>query len=196
MGGVSLEGRSASKLARLWEDFMRKMQWLALAMAWVIIGLLAVACQSDSQAQSTPAAAPSPPTSGATNSAAGASATPRVIPTAAQDKGVVHGILLEVDTKQPLSEVKGVDVFLGAILRSGDNAQSLASLDKNTAPRADPDANGRFVFADVPPGEYALVVRSPVSEVVARKLDQSGDVIVTVVAGQALDLGEVYSKYP
>jgi hypothetical protein len=175
---------------------MRKMQWLALAIAWVIIGLLGVACQSDSQAQVTPAAAPAPPTSGATNSAAGASATPHVIPTAAQDKGVVHGILMEVDSKKPLSEAEGVDLFLGAILRSGDNGQSLASLDKATAPRADPDGNGRFVFADVPPGEYALVVRSPISEVVARKLDQSGDVIVTVVAGQAIDLGEVYSKYP
>jgi hypothetical protein len=175
---------------------MRKMQWLALAIAWVIVGLLGVACQSDSQAQATPAALPSP-TSGATNTAAGsASETSRAIPTATQDKGVVYGILMQIDTKQPLTEAQGVDVFLGAILRSGDNAQSLASLDKTTAPRADPDANGRFVFADVPPGEYAIVVRSPVSEVVARKLDQPGDVIVVVVAGKAIDLGEIYSKYP
>jgi hypothetical protein len=175
---------------------MRKMQWLALAIAWVIIGLLVAACQSDSQAQATPAAAPSPLPSGATSTAGGTPATPLVIPTAAQDKGVVHGVLLEIDTKEPLSEAKGVDLFLGAVLRSGDNGQSLASLDKLTAPRADPDANGRFVFADVPPGEYALIVRSPISEVVARKQDQDGDVIVTVVAGQAIDLGEVISKFP
>jgi hypothetical protein len=175
---------------------MRKMRCLALALAWVIISLLGVACQSDPQAQATPSAAPSSPTSGPTTSASGTPATPLVIPTAAQDKGVVHGVLLEVDTKEPLSEAKGVDVFLGAILRSGDNGQSLASLDKLTAPRADPDANGRFAFADVPPGEYAVIVRSPISEVVARKLDQDGDVIVTVVAGQAIDLGEVFSKYP
>jgi hypothetical protein len=173
------------------------MQWLALAIAWVIIGVLGVACQSEPQAQSTPAAAPSPPPSGATNTAAGATpGAPRVIPTAAQDKGVVHGILLEADSKQPLTEAKGVDVFLGAVLRSADNPQGLASLDKLTAPRADPDDSGRFVFADVPPGEYALIVRSPISEVVARKLDQSGDVIVTVVPGNAIDLGEVYSKFP
>jgi hypothetical protein len=73
----------------------------------------------------------------------------------------------------------------------------MSSLDKTTAPRSDPDKDGVFVFADVVPGEYAVIVRSPLSEVVGRSpSDLSKDIVITVTAGQTLDLGEVYTTYP
>jgi hypothetical protein len=170
---------------------------LAIFMFLIIAGLLA-ACQSEPQAQATPVA---PATAAAVAPSASTSAPaasgPRQIPTASADKAVIHGVVRQVDTNKPLGEAEGVDVFLAQVLHSADSSMTMSSLDKTTAPRSDPDAQGVFVFADVPPGEYALVVRSPLTEVVARQAnDTSKDLVVTVTAGQTLDVGEIVTKYP
>jgi hypothetical protein len=173
---------------------MRIVRPSALVLILTIAGLLGSACQSEPQVQitpdvSTPAA---PVASGATAIATG----PRQIPTPSPDKAVVHGVVREVDTKKPLSEDQGVDLFLAQVIHSADGL-SMSSLDKITAPRSDPDKDGLFVFADVAPGEYAIVVRTPLNEIVGRSPnDLNKDIVITVTAGQTLDLGEVYTKFP
>ena len=174
---------------------MRILRPSILFLAFVISSLLA-ACQSEPAAQATPGAAPAIATPSAASSATAVATGPRQIPTPAPDKSVIHGVVLDIDSKKPLSdEVDGVDLFLAQVLHSPDGV-SMSSLDKTTAPRADPDRSGVFVFSDITPGEYAVVVRSPFSEVVGRSAaDLNKDIVITVTAGQTLDLGEVYTKF-
>jgi hypothetical protein len=177
---------------------MRTIRSYTLATLLLIIGMLASACQSEPQAQATPAAPPAA-TAGAASLGATAEAPsgPQPIPTASPGKSVIHGIILSYNTKKPLTEAEGVDVFLAAIVDPANPDQRMVGLDKTTAPRADPDKNGVFVFADVPPGEYALAIRGPASEVLGRTVDDPGkDHVFTVTAGQMLDLGQMYATYP
>jgi len=178
---------------------MRTIRSYILMTLLLMIGALASACQSEPQAQATPAAAPPAATVAVASQGATAEAPsgPKPIPTASPGKGVIHGIILSYDSKTPLSEAQGVDVFLAAIVDSTNPTQRMVGLDKTTAPRADPDKNGVFVFADVPPGEYALAVRGPTSEVLGRKADDlNKDYVFTVTAGQTLDIGQMYATYP
>jgi hypothetical protein len=179
---------------------MRIVRFCLLTVFLTVGGLLSVACESTPAAQTTPAAPPAAPATAAaaTNpSAEAVGSAPRQIPTASSDKAVIHGIVRQVDTNKVLSEADGVDVFLAQVLHGSDNSVTMSSLDKTTAPRSDPDKNGVFVFADVPPGEYAVIVRSPLTEVVARQAnDPSKDLVITVKGGQTLDLGEILTKYP
>ena len=177
---------------------MRIVRLCLLAAFLTIGGLLSAACQTEApQAQATPAAPATAAPSAGGPTAEQAASGPRQIPTASADKAVIHGIVRQVNTNKVLSEAEGVDVFLAQVIHSADSSLTMSSLDKTTAPRSDPDKNGVFVFANVPPGEYAIVVRSPISEVVARQAnDPSKDLVVTVTAGQTLDLGEVLTQYP
>jgi hypothetical protein len=180
---------------------MRILRFGLLAVLLTLNMLVIAACQTEApQAQSTPAAPAAPATAatGASNpTSAPAASGPRQIPTASADTAVVHGIVREIDTKKALSEDQGVDIFLAQVLHTADNSMSISSLDKTSAPRSDPDKDGVFVFSNIPPGEYAVVIRGPISEVVARQTsDLSKDLVITVSAGQTLDLGEVLTKYP
>ena len=171
---------------------MRIVRSSALVLVLMIAGLLSSACQSEPQAQATPAASTPAASAG---SATPAAAGPRQIPTPSPDKAVVHGVIREIDTKKPLSEAQGIDVFLAQVIRSPDGP-SMSSLDKTTAPSTSPDQSGVFVFADVAPGEYAIVVASPLSELIGRSpKDLTKDIVITVTAGQTLDVGEVYTKF-
>jgi hypothetical protein len=178
------------------EHIMRVLHSSALILALTIASLLGVACQSDQAGQTTPSAPAATAGPAAAGGATAAATGPREIPTPSPDKAVIHGVVLDIDSKKPLSdEINGVDLFLAQVIHSPDGL-SMSSLDKTTAPRADPGKDGVFVFADVAPGEYAVVVRSPFSEVVGRSsADLNKDVVVTVSAGQTLDLGQVYTKF-
>ena len=176
---------------------MRTIRLAIFTIVLLIFGSLAAACQSEPQAQATPAA-PLAATAVAVSTSATAAATssaPQQIPTASPGKSVIHGVILSADTKKPLTEADGVDVFLAAIIYSTDKTQRMAGVDKGIDPRVDLDKDGAFVFADVAPGEYAIAVRGPMAEVLVRKADNlDQDYIFTVAAGQTLDLGQLYAQ--
>ncbi len=113
-----------------------------------------------------------------------------VIPAPSGDTGVVHGVVLKQEARQPFDD--GLDLFLAEVLRNAAGERSMAGLDQQTAPRATRDASGAFVFTDVEPGEYALIASSPLSQVLVPDMkDPTKDTLVTVVAGQSYDLGTV-----
>lgn len=121
-----------------------------------------------------------------------------IIPTATADTGVVHGIVQSFDTKQPLStDANGIDVYLAEILENEDGSLRFAGFDRKTAPVTAADENGQFVFTNVAPGAYAIVIKSPLSEVIAVQAsspDQEAEVIIS--AGEVVDVGTVYTRYP
>ena len=177
---------------------MRTVRFCIIAIFLSMATFLSVACQTEAPSAQTATAQPATAATGASSATGAPAATgPRQIPKAASDKAVIHGKILQIDTNKPLTVDDGVDVFLAEVLHSADNDLSMSSLDKTTAPHTDTDKDGVFVFSDIAPGEYTIVVRSPISEVVGRSAsDLSKDLIFTVAAGETLDLGDVMTKYP
>jgi hypothetical protein len=107
----------------------------------------------------------------------------------------LRGTVLDVKDRTPMTNDKGVYLYLAKVVRGSGNQLSVAALDRAQAPRADPDDHGSFVFTNVPPGEYAVAVLSLAAMVLAKdSANPDKDLIVTVQEGQTLDLGTIYAK--
>ena len=153
--------------------------FLALgALSFVVVGCL--------QRAPTPAVPEPEPTPVA--SPTSVMPTPTLLPrdhTPLPDSGVVHGMLL-VDDEPAVERV----MYLASVINTGGDGMGVAELDPVTAPRAESDASGYFVFLDVAPGQYALGINSPIGAVLIRGVDGQ-EIIAEVQAGETLDLGTV-----
>jgi hypothetical protein len=110
------------------------------------------------------------------------------IPAPTADTGVITGvILLSGNPPKPAIAIIG----LGDVLLSTTGDRTLARYDPITDPRMLLDPNGRFFFADVPPGEYVLIYDRITDSLLLNDPLNGGDLIITVVAGQTTDLGEL-----
>jgi hypothetical protein len=73
---------------------------------------------------------------------------------------------------------------------------ALASLDEETAPLSVTNADGQFVFVGVEPGMYALIIKTPIQAMLGHDVVSDMDVVVTVNADQATELGDVHVEMP
>lgn len=120
--------------------------------------------------------------------------TPRDLPQPSGENAVIGGILIReiVDTGfiplQPrtlsLAEVLHTDAGNPAYIREGTHS-----------PQAELFPTGIFLFRDVPPGEYGLMVdvgftKFPITS------DDGTPLILNIVGGQVLDLGQVITVIP
>jgi hypothetical protein len=125
------------------------------------------------------------------------SAEPVVVPQPSSDQvGVVTGTLLRTADggNAPLSE--GYVIFLGNLLPNDQGVDGLVELDKITAPKAPVNALGQFVFEDVAPGRYGLMLELRSGTVLLNNPQDGGDLIVEVTGGQITDLGELGYPLP
>jgi len=90
----------------------------------------------------------------------------------------------------------GVTLYLARIITSTNGAARMAALDKKRAPMAMTDEAGRFVFWNVGPNSYALVFSSGTLEFLIRDPVSDEDMVIMVVSGQTVDLGELYVELP
>jgi hypothetical protein len=158
----------------------------------ITVGLLSSAC--DMGAAQTPPTSPAAPGTSASGASPAPAVEPSPVPTSATGSGTVRGTLLHVTTNQPLTDDDGVVVYLAGVL-NGDFRT--AALDRATAPYAMLSKQGNFVFANVPPGEYAVALVTPTSEVLVHQPnDDTKDLIITVEADKTIELGTIKGKYP
>jgi hypothetical protein len=115
--------------------------------------------------------------------------TPGPAPTPAPDTGVVTGTILH-NGKQ----IKRATIYLAEVLRDEQQLQSVAAFDPVNSPRAYLDPEGKFVFANIEPGEYNLVLDFVVSNLLLGHPDGSGPIFLMVEAGETVDLGTL--DYP
>jgi len=54
------------------------------------------------------------------------------------------------------------------------------------------EEDGSFIFTDVPTGTYGLVIKTPIVTVMLKDTD-GDDFLITLQAGQVIDLGEIYA---
>ncbi len=115
-----------------------------------------------------------------------------VIPTASQDKGVITGqLLVGGDASKPYITT----LYLASTIPASDASQPPVV---NFARQTDPIAtfektSGRFLFSEIAPGKYALVV-SPGSESYFIQDSSGNTMIIEVSAGQVTDLGVIPIK--
>jgi len=114
--------------------------------------------------------------------------SPLVTPQAGQ--GVVVGSLIDQRTSQ--AAVKTI-LYLEPSLNH--DAPLILYGPLNGQPTANSTDTGGFVFENVPPGEYILVLYSPVDILYARQPDETA-LLVQVQAGQVTDLGRVVTDVP
>src|SRR3990170_8866271 len=105
---------------------------------------------------------------------------PLVIPTPAQNSGVVIGEIYSLLAEAPLA---GQAIYLGERVPLNPGPGYLVTIQQEGSPHVTADAHGRFVFADVPPGDYPLLVWTPFNSYVIPNLKGDRELSVVVEAG-------------
>jgi hypothetical protein len=114
------------------------------------------------------------------------------VPAPASDQvGVVTGKIFRRDTGSTENKPFAAELFLGKVLSSTQGEEGLVELDTNTSPKAQLDAQGVFVFTDVPPGKYGLFLNTPQGALLLNQPADGSAMVVEVTGGQTVDMGEL-----
>lgn len=106
--------------------------------------------------------------------------------------GAVTGIIL--DKKQPRPNAI---IYLAEVISDEQGREMVASYDRSSSPRSETDAMGRFVFINIPPGRYGLILDTVVSAYLLHFPNEDLPFLFTVVADELEDIGELdYDNLP
>lgn len=114
---------------------------------------------------------------------------PASVPTPARPdngKGTVVGFVFDRDTNRRMT---GVRLYLA------DMSETAIMFQQNSSPSTSPDENGYFVFQNVNPGSYALILWTPQHAIVASQDDDS-TIVVTVQPNTINDLNTLVLERP
>jgi len=114
-----------------------------------------------------------------------------VLPTPSTEAGVVWGSIVDQQTGEAPAEGA---VYLG-VLKEMDSGLPIVSLHRDTAPSAVPGTDGQFVLPEVAPGSYGVVLFTPDISFLIDDGD-GGSLLVDVVAGETVGLGEIVVTLP
>lgn len=123
-----------------------------------------------------------------------ATSAPATIPTpVSKEKGVVTGVLLSTASgeKKPIANAP---LYLGDVLKANTGMEAMVKIDRNVSPKADVDAQGNFVFTDVPAGRYGLMLDTPRGTLLLNNPDpnaKSKNMIIEVKGGDTVNLGNL-----
>ncbi len=117
-------------------------------------------------------------------------ALPTLAPLAepAPGRGHLIGQIMRESDIRPREPLAGWTLYLAQVHRnvSGEIAP-IASVVEELAPVAVTDREGRYAFADLEPGLYALVIKHPLTLVLAHNLETGQDVVVEIIADQVTE---------
>lgn len=112
--------------------------------------------------------------------------------TPAEGMGVITGTMMRQVQGLPPSALADTTLFLAALLTDeSGQASGLARLDEDAAPWVRTDEDGQFVFGDVAPGRYALIIKTPLTLQPVKDANTSRDIVVDVAAGEVVELGVI-----
>lgn len=120
-------------------------------------------------------------------------ATPFTVPTPGSDTAVVTGVLKNVEDGQPLSFAT---VYLGKKIYLTPAPGYTYGLQELSSPHTLTTQDGEFAIADVPPGQYILMIFTPFGASVVMEPNTDRELDVTVTAGQLLDIGTMEAILP
>lgn len=178
------------------------------------MGLLLLGCSSDSKGE-TPEPSPTPtivvvsvedgypgaeqdnggisidpypgaePTAATATVAVAEAVLPLTLPAPASGLATIGGVLIDEDTRQAPPESL---LYLGR-MNYTDQGFPAVSLNRQEDPVAVLAPDGKFVFQDVEPAEYALVFFTPDYSFLVEDGDTELSLIFSVTADETLDLG-------
>lgn len=115
-----------------------------------------------------------------------------VIPSPEGNLAVVHGTLLTLGDNLPYL---APSLYLGQILKPDDEPEStliLSAISIEEDPIAVQAVDGKFVFIQIPPGEYGLFIWTPMSLFLIEDVETGQPILVDVKPGEILDLGTIH----
>ena len=159
-----------------------------IAVLFVLAAGLLAACQP--QTAPAPAAGTEPPAAAATDA-------PTAIPTPSAEKGTITGVVAKKVGESDEEVYPNIRLYVGILLIDSTGQHTLARVDEKNAPQTRTDANGRFVFKDLDPGKYILVVQVPPNNLMKLNHPETGrDMVIELAAGDLKDMGTLYYDLP
>jgi hypothetical protein len=111
------------------------------------------------------------------------------IPEPSADSGVVTGQLL---TPGPGGDPYIGSLYLASTISSDQEGfPPIVAFSDQTDPLAVQDQTGRFLFDDIAPGTYSLVIWNPVASTVIEEPGTNDYMVFEVTAGEVTDLGVI-----
>jgi hypothetical protein len=103
-------------------------------------------------------------------------------------------MLTTPDSAEPVPQTV---LALAEVVTDAQGKPLAAKLSQETSMRSLTDTQGRFVFVNVPPGQYGLVFDKIAETFLLKDPTTGRDFLFHVEAGQVLDLGElVFEELP
>lgn len=118
----------------------------------------------------------------------------RDIPAPAENTGSIGGVLIREISGAGFSPVVPKALYLGQILKDSEGRQALIA-QGDDSPSAQLFPTGVFLFNNITPGTYALVIDIGVSQFPVTGEDGS-QLLIDVEPGKALDLGQIIVELP
>jgi len=119
-----------------------------------------------------------------------------VVPTpSTPDKATITGVLL-LNPGSP-HPATGVILALADIIPEANGTPWVAGFERQSSPHTQTDGAGRFVFVDIQPGKYSLVLDKLNDAYLLGNPKDGADLIFEPQPGQVLDLGDlIYASLP
>lgn len=142
---------------------------------------MGVSCSQESYSFISPISAPATPLPRATATLP--------IPTPEPGKGVIHGTLVSPS----LNEIWSIgNLYLGGEFKVNDSLSFTRLIPSGDPKATEFAADGTFIFTNISPGTYNLVLWDDSAVRSVLTLDSSNYISVTVEAGDVIDLGPVF----
>lgn len=118
------------------------------------------------------------------------SATIEEVPAPSSAEATTVTGILQVVQDEEIIPVPGIQLYLGKVVMLDDGRPGMSSLNKSIAPVTETNLVGQFIFEDVPPGQYTLVLDQITSTFLLQS-PEGGDMIIEAEGGEIVDLGEL-----
>jgi len=110
-------------------------------------------------------------------------ATPGAIPEPSSSSGVIIGVV-QVNGEP----VPNLSIYLAEVLTDGEGLERVASYDRINSPKAYTDESGQFVFSDIRPGRYGLVLDTVLSAYLLHLPQEDAALVISVEAGEQTEI--------
>ena len=114
---------------------------------------------------------------------------PVELPAATAGNGTIGGVLIRKYEDNTFVPVNPHKLILATQVKDDDGNPLLWRHDEDS-PVAQQFETGVFIFPDIPPGTYGLIVNLAVEEMPVKGADGQ-DIVIELKEGQALDLGQI-----
>lgn len=117
------------------------------------------------------------------------------MPVPSEGTGSIGGVLIRQVTENGFLPLTPKALYLGEVLNNSEGEMALISFDEENSPQAQLLATGVFIFNNIPPGVYGLVIDVGFAQFPLT--DEGGtQILITIEANQAIELGQIFVTLP